>query len=623
MRLSARPSRTAHLNRHIGPSHQSGFDFSCWPRWLASTSLVAAVLATPAWAQVQPPVDTQVAVNNSALDAETFYQLFISELELRRGEAGVAYQVMLDAARRTRDDQLFKRAVDMAISARAPEQALTALKQWRQTLPKSRMAPELQAQVLMALGRPQEAREPIRTLIELTPSTDRARTITALAGLVVRGDKATAAAGALDEVLKPWKEQSATRVSALLASSRAWLAAADNGRALTLAQDAQRLEPGAETAALVGLELFGQDPRAEQLVLAYDKTPQASAAFRLVHARRLTAAQRYPEALATANAIITSDPEFAPAWLMQGALQIELAQTAAARESLTHFLSLKDKASADNDDDDVQASEDAAAAHQSNDEQERNQAYLMLAQASEQLKDYASAQQWLERLGNNQSSSAVVLRRASLLANQGKLDEARALIRALPEQSTDDTRAKIMGETQLLRNARQWLSAYEVLTEANRTLPDDPDLIYEQALLAEKLLRFDEMERLLRRVIEIKPDQQHAYNALGYSLADRGQRLVEARQLVAKALELAPGDPFITDSLGWIEFRLGRVQEALALLQGAYRQRPDVEIGAHLGEVLWSLGQQDEARKIWRAGHARDANNEVLAETLARLKVGL
>ena len=620
MRLSVSPSCTAPSNRHIGPPHQSGIDKTGLPRWLASASIVLAVLATPACAQVRPATGTQATVNNSALDAETFYQLFISELELRRGEPGIAYQVMLDAARRTRDDRLYKRAVDMAIGGRAPEQALAALKQWRQTLPKSRMAAELQAQVLMALGRPQDAREPMRALIELTPAADRARTISALAGLVVRGDKAAAAAGAVDEVLKPWKDQGATRASALLASSRAWLAAADNGRALTLAQEAQRVEPGAETAALVGLELFGQDPRAEQLVQAYVKTPQASAPLRLIHARRLTAAQRYPEALATAQAIIAKEPEFAPAWLMQGALQIELAQTEAARGSLMRFLELKDKAVAADDDEDV---EETAATHQAGDEQERNQAYLMLAQASEQLKDYAAAQQWLERLGNNPSSSAVVLRRASLLARQGKLDDARALVRALPEQTADDRRAKVMGETQLLRDARQWQAAYEVLVAANGALPDDPDLLYEQALLAEKLLRFDEMEQLLRRVIAIKPDQQHAYNALGYSLADRGLRLAEARQLVAKALELAPGDPFITDSLGWIEFRMGRVQEALVLLRGAYGQRPDVEIGAHLGEVLWSLGQHDEARQIWRAGQERDANNEVLAETLARLKVRL
>jgi Flp pilus assembly protein TadD len=129
------------------------------------------------------------------------------------------------------------------------------------------------------------------------------------------------------------------------------------------------------------------------------------------------------------------------------------------------------------------------------------------------------------------------------------------------------------------------------------------------------------MERLLRRVIELKPDNAHAHNALGYSLADRQQRLPEAKQLVARALELSPGDPFITDSLGWVEFRLGNHEEAARLLRQAYASRPDVEIGAHLGEVLWALGQRDDARRIWREAKGRDAANDVLRETLSRLRV--
>jgi Flp pilus assembly protein TadD len=158
---------------------------------------------------------------------------------------------------------------------------------------------------------------------------------------------------------------------------------------------------------------------------------------------------------------------------------------------------------------------------------------------------------------------------------------------------------------------------------ANQRFPDDADLLYEQAMMAEKMSRIDEMERLLRKVIEIKPDHHHAYNALGYSLADRSQRLPEAQSLIKKALELAPGDPFITDSLGWVEYRLGNRDEATRLLRQAYAARPDPEIAAHLGEVLWVSGSHDDARRIWREGRDRDTANEVLRETLTRLQVKL
>jgi Flp pilus assembly protein TadD len=193
----------------------------------------------------------------------------------------------------------------------------------------------------------------------------------------------------------------------------------------------------------------------------------------------------------------------------------------------------------------------------------------------------------------------------------------------VPEQSETDARAKLLAEAQLLREQKQWREAEQVLAQANERFPNDVDLLYEQAMMAEKSDRLAEMERLLRRVIELKPDHPHAYNALGYSLAERNLRLPEARELIKKALELSPGEPFITDSLGWVEYRLGHLDEAVRLLRDAYRSRPDPEIAAHLGEVLWANGQTDEARRVWREGRLKDSSNDVLKETLARLRVEL
>jgi len=180
-----------------------------------------------------------------------------------------------------------------------------------------------------------------------------------------------------------------------------------------------------------------------------------------------------------------------------------------------------------------------------------------------------------------------------------------------------------LAEAQVLRDAKLWRDASDVLAQANKKFPDDVDMIYEQSMMAEKLNRLADMERLLRRVIALKPDHQHAYNALGYSFAERNVRLPEARTLIKKALELSPGEPSITDSLGWVEYRLGNRDEAVRLLREAYRGQPDAEIAAHLGEVLWVTGQTDEARKVWREGRKRDAANDVLRETLARLRVDL
>ena len=140
-------------------------------------------------------------------------------------------------------------------------------------------------------------------------------------------------------------------------------------------------------------------------------------------------------------------------------------------------------------------------------------------------------------------------------------------------------------------------------------------------MLADKMGRTADMERLLRSLIASHPDYHHAYNALGYSLADRGVQLPEARALIQKALASAPDDPFINDSLAWVEFRLGNLPEAVRILEIAYKARPDAEIAAHLGEVLWSSGQKDRAISIWKEGLRRSADNTTLLETLKRLKV--
>lgn len=585
----------------------------------------SARLLAQAAAAVQPPRQSQP--QNSAMDAELFYQLFVAEAELRRGEIGTSYQVMLDAARRTRDEGLFKRTVDIALAGRAADEALAALKAWRQAHPKSRQALELQGQLLMALGRYKDAQEPLRTLLEATPPAERGNMITALPRLIVAGNQAPQAARALEETLAPWKAQPATRSSADAAAARAWQIAGDPARSIELAASALQSDPDNTAAAAVALELMGKHPGAEPLVQAYVQRPQATSGLRLGYARQLTSAQRYAQALKTTESLTRDDPKFAQAWVMQGALQLELQQPRAAITSLQSYLALEEARVAALQNDGNDDAEDVDAPPEAGQDraaiQELSQTYLMLAQATEQLKDYTGAQQWLDKLASVQNTPAVTLRRAGLLERQGKLQEALALIDQLPEGTDDELRTKVLGQTQLLREARQWKQAYGLLVKANQRIARDPDLLYEQAMLAEKLERQAEMEALLRQVIELKPDQPHAYNALGYSLADRKTRLPEARTLISKALELAPGDPFITDSAGWVEYRLGNLIGAEQLLRQAYAKRADPEIATHLGEVLWTMGRRDEARVLWTTARQKDGGNEVLAETLARLKVRL
>ena len=199
------------------------------------------------------------------------------------------------------------------------------------------------------------------------------------------------------------------------------------------------------------------------------------------------------------------------------------------------------------------------------------------------------------------------------------MNEARALLKELPGSNAEEQRMKLLAEVQLLKEHNQNEEAFQLQGKALNESPEDNDLAYDQAMLAEKTGRLDVMEKLLRQVIARQPDYHHAYNALGYSLADRGVRLNEAKQLIQKALDLAPGDPFITDSLAWAEFRLGNKAQAQQLLQSAFSKKPDAEIAAHLGEVLWAQGKQKEARKLWREALKQQPDSDILRSTLLRL----
>jgi tetratricopeptide (TPR) repeat protein len=565
---------------------------------------LAALLAaiTIAGAQAQP-----VPADRSALDAPLFYQLLIGELELRDGRAGNAYQVLLDAARRTRDPALFARAVEVAVQARAGDQALAAAQAWRDMLPQSVEAARTQLQLAAALNRLDALADPLATVLRTAPDAERAGLIASLPRLFVRATDRKQVAELLDKLLAPYLSPPQTRGAVLVATGRAWLQADEKKRALALAQEAQAGDAAATGPALLALELL-PDAQAEALVGRYIAQPGAEPAVRLAYARALTQTQRYADALRELDALTQQQPTLAPAWLMMGALRVEVRQSAAGEAALQRYLALRETQATrteDEDDDPVQA-------------------WMLLAEAAEQRGDLQAANAWLARIGSGEQALEVQSRRATLLAKQGQVDGARELIRRTPERRPEDARAKLVAEAQMLRQVKRWGDAHSVLASAEQRFPDDADLIYELAMMAEKLGRLDEMEQQLRRVMTLKPTQQHAYNALGYSLADRNLRLAEARTLIQRAIELAPpGDPFITDSLGWVEYRLGNRAEALRLLKQAYATRPDTEIAAHLGEVLWATGEQDEARRIWREARERDAANEVLTETLARLRVQL
>ncbi len=585
--------------------------------FLLSTFLLvgwaAQAQTPPAAAPTAPTSATAVTSSqpnfaNSALNAPLFYQLLLGELNVRGGDPGAGYSLLLDAARKQRDPALFRRAVEVALQSRSGEAALLAARAWSADQPKDAEAERFVLQILLALNRVDETGSVLRAIIERNPAAERSDTINAIPQTYARVPDKASALAVVREALAPALQQRDQAAAAWTTIGRMQLALDQSGLALISAREGHTADPASPFPALLALELLerGQGD-AEPIVLrqlqASTQSKSQDAAVAVAYARVLLDLQRNAQAQTQLDALTTNRPDLPEPWLLLASVQVQANSLPGAAQSLQTFMTL---------------------ARQSGDERIQRgmtQAYLLMAQIAEKQQDFAAANAWLDRIENADDIMAAQMRRASLLARQGQRAEARALLRDLPERRSGDARLKRVAEAQLLRDLKDYQGAYEVYGEAVKRFPDDTELLYDQAMMAEKADRPDEMERLLRQLMAAKPDHYHAHNALGYSLADRNVRLGEAKQLIEKAVSLAPDDAYIQDSLGWVEFRLGNTARALAILTAAYAKRPDAEIAAHLGEVLWVSGQREQALGIWREGLLAASDNETLQETLKRLQV--
>ena len=578
---------------------------------IAALATVLSLLGHAAFAQ-QPNSDGLVSTDqprsesNPALDAELFYEIFLGEISTRTGDPGAGYAFMLEAARRSADGQLYQRAADIALQSRSGEYALAAAQAWKEALPLSREANRYVLQILVALNRIGETSGPLRQELSQSPPRAKAATLAALPKMYSRASDKALAAKVVEQALADELTNPATGPVAWVSLGWLRLASGDKTGALDAAKKAQALDSANEDAVRLALNLMEENtPQAESLVTqALSRQPVPE--LRMAYARVLIDLQRYKDAGVQLEILTKDNPALTEAWLVLAALQLEDNRLPTAEKSLKRFMDL------------VSESADAPLRQKG-----LTQAYLLYAQIEEKKNNFAAADAWLGRIDGVDELFSAQTRRASLLARQGKIEQARALLRNLKSTSVDDQRMKLLAEVQLLREQRLYKDAYQVQGELVALAPEDTELLYDQAMLAEKTGKLDVMEQLLRQVIARKPDFQHAYNALGYSLADRGVSLDEAKQLIVKALEFAPNDPFIKDSLGWVEFRMGNKVDARKILEAAYKTRADVEIAAHLGEVLWSIGNTEEASRVWKEGQRASPDNDTLKETLKRLGVKL
>ena len=541
-------------------------------------------------AQPPAPAPRVAPLPNVELSEALLFKLTLAEVALQRGQPHVAVPALLEVARETRDPRVARRATEVAWSARFLPAALDAATLWLQTDPESTRARQTVIALMVNQSRLDDALPHLQKWLSSEPDKIGQNFLQLSSLVASHQDKA-----AILRLLRTLAKDYAAVPEASLAVAQAAWNADDQPAALAAARRALELRPGWELAALFQARALQRDS-ADQAIEFLDgflKANPGARDARLNYARLLVAARRYPEARKQFEVLVGEAPNNPEIAMAVATLSLQAKDYVAAEIQLRRALEINHK-----DPDAVR---------------------LYLGQVNEELKRDDQALKWYSSITHGEQFIAAQARYAGVLARQGKLAQARKHLQSVEAADAQQRLQLTLAEAGLLREARAYQEAFDFLGAAVALTPEAPDLLYDYAMAAEKLNRMDVLETSLRKVIAIRPTHAHAYNALGYSLADRNMRLEEARALIETAHKLAPEDSYILDSLGWVLFRQGQVREALGYLQRAYTARPDAEIAAHFGEVLWVMGRQAEAQKVWSDAMRSQPKNDVLQETIKRL----
>lgn len=535
------------------------------------------------------PVEPQAM--QTELTSDFVFKYLTGEIAGQRGDLGLASNLFLNLAKSSRDPRLAERAAKIAVYGNNAKTAVQAANLWAELDPASVEAQQATSEMLISTGNLAAAKPHLKKLLDKEET--RANGFLYLNSLFVRQPDKKAVLKLVQELAKSYPNLPEAHFTIAHA---AW-AAGDDKLAISEVNVADKLRPGWEmNAILQGQVLFGQSPDTavdfyRNFLTQYPDANEVrmNLARTLVNQKHLDEAK--PEFVKLAHAS-KGNPEIL---VVVGLLSFQATDYTEAEQYFQQALATDFK--------------------------EKDQIYLYLGQTAEKQKKDDQALTWYNKIQSGERYLDAKLNIANVLARTQGTDNAIKMLDDLSDLNNEQLVLVIQTQANLLVQAKRHQEAYDVLDKAVKNLPNTPAIIYDYAMAAEKLDRLDIAERELRKLIQIKPDFAQAYNALGYSLADRNIKLEEARALIEKALALSPNDHFILDSMGWVQYRLGKLDKAVDYLRRAYTAQTDPEIAAHLGEVLWQQGKRDEALQIWGEALRDHPDNEVLQSTSKKFKL--
>ena len=538
---------------------------------------------------VAPAANRAAAADGSGLDGELLYKLLVGEFASHRGEMLLALENYLEVAGETRDAGVAARATRLAIFAHAEERGIEAARLWTEADPSSEEGRQVLASLLIRAGDIDGALENLTVIVETATEPPGAGYHRVAEILGAEKDVEVAVA-----VMRQLVDGSEDDAEAQLALARLLVRTGSADEAAEAVDRARELDPDNTRAVVLSARLRQRADDIEgalRVLEEFIERSPDSATVRMVYARMLVDARSYDRARAEFEHLVAEEPENDDA---RYALGLLLVQTDRLDEAKRQFERL------------------------ANGDSRLDAAHYYLARIAEAQERYADAIAAYRRVRGGEHRLNAQIRIGVLLADGGDVDAARRHLHGVRSETTQDAVRIYSAEAGLLTRVARYREAMDVYDASLEEFPGNTDLLYSRGMLAVKLDRLDILERDMRAIIEREPDNAEALNALGYTLADRTDRYEEAYGLIKRAIELKPDDHYIVDSLGWVLHRMGRHREALVQLRRAMSLNPDPEIAAHLGEVLWVLGNKIEARAVWSTALETAPDDEHLLDVIER-----
>ncbi len=543
-------------------------------------------------AAASPAASAGPALPDVSLSPDLLFDMLLGEIAGQRGQLDVALSSLRDAALKSRDPRLVERATLVGLYAKRPAESLDTARLWVELQPTDLDAREALGIILMETGDTPGAQQQLEKILTLSPKSQLAQAYLRISATLGRQQNRKAALGIMQSLVGMHPDSP----EAQFALAQLAVRVGDLTLAATSIDHALRMRPDWEDAALFKTRVLASQ-KDMQRVLDFNEAylsryPKASN-LRMNYARYLVDLKQWDKAREQFKQVLAASPKDPDALYAVGLLALQSNLLDEAEKYLKQNLAVQP---------------------------ENDQARLYLGQVAEQRKKYDEAANWYREVSPGNLYFDAQSRLSLVIAHQGDLAGGRKLLHGLIPENEQQQVQVVLTEEQMLREAKQPEEALQVLTAALKDMPDNVDLLYARALVAERLGKLDMHESDLRKVLRKDPKNAHALNALGYTLADRTTRYKESLELLQQALALKPDDPFIMDSMGWVQYRLGHHQEAVKYLKSALEKRPDAEIAAHLGEVLWVIGDKAGAESVWSRALKATPDNEVLIGVIKKFK---